>query len=386
MDINFSFKPYLHHRVDKRTRLSKIYIQVIVGKVNVYLDTGAAVDPVYWIKEKGEIDRQFPNAKDLNLIIKRAMGKVNDIAIRYRLKHFPITPEILKKEYKSEYNMEDFLGFFKDHMWNEVRPMQSRTGYTNYLAAYNKLKKCFKTLHFHELDHDFILRFDKYMANIDKNSPNTRSKYHSKVKAVINVAIKKGYDIPNPYRNFKIRKFQTRPVHLSQKELKELVNLFWSGDLEGSTRETLRAFLFSCFTSLRLSDIRAFEISWIYENKIELTPKKTSYTGKRIAIPLNKTARQYLDMEKQGAQFDLVTDQQMNKKLKDIGKAKELRKSLTFHVARHTYATTFLELGGKIEVLKEILGHSSINETMIYAHITDHQMDDQASNFDGKFN
>ena len=72
----------------------------------------------------------------------------------------------------------------------------------------------------------------------------------------------------------------------------------------------------------------------------------------------------------------------MNKQLKAVGTKMGIPKSMTSHTARHTFATNFLEFGGKIEVLKEILCHSSINETMKYAHITDKQKAIQIKGFD----
>lgn len=67
----------------------------------------------------------------------------------------------------------------------------------------------------------------------------------------------------------------------------------------------------------------------------------------------------------------LPTPQQINKQLKELAHLAGITKGISSHVGRHTYATQFLEAGGKVEVLQRILGHSRIQETMIYSHITD---------------
>ncbi len=67
--------------------------------------------------------------------------------------------------------------------------------------------------------------------------------------------------------------------------------------------------------------------------------------------------------------FNLFADQTINKQLKEIMKVGEINKNVTFHTGRHTFATIFLSKTKNLGALKQLLGHSSINETMIYAHI-----------------
>lgn len=68
-------------------------------------------------------------------------------------------------------------------------------------------------------------------------------------------------------------------------------------------------------------------------------------------------------------------DQKINAHLKEIAKICGIKKVVTFHVARHSFATNFLRLGGTIEKLQELLGHSSITETRIYVHIVQEELD-----------
>ena len=72
--------------------------------------------------------------------------------------------------------------------------------------------------------------------------------------------------------------------------------------------------------------------------------------------------------------------------MKDIARICGIKKRVTFHVGRHTFATQFLIIGGKVEVLQKLMGHSKMETTMIYVHIVDTQKEDQISQMDTIFN
>ena len=69
-----------------------------------------------------------------------------------------------------------------------------------------------------------------------------------------------------------------------------------------------------------------------------------------------------------------MTDQKMNQHLKDVALHCDIKKKLSMHVGRHTFATRLLSRGGKLERLKELLGHVDIKSTMIYVHVSEEDM------------
>jgi site-specific recombinase XerD len=83
---------------------------------------------------------------------------------------------------------------------------------------------------------------------------------------------------------------------------------------------------------------------------------------------LNAGARKLVE-ENENLFVKKFADQHINDELKKIMRNLGITKKISFHCARHTFATSFLKVGGKVEMLKELLGHSSINQTMIYVHI-----------------
>ena len=127
----------------------------------------------------------------------------------------------------------------------------------------------------------------------------------------------------------------------------------------------------------------------IINNTIILTPYKTrNQKQQSISIPLCKPALKLIKDENKnggaGKVFKTFAEQTMNKKLKDICELAGIRKRVTTHVARHTFATLFLERNpGDVATLNRLLGHSRLQETMVYVSISEKVKKRQLSKFDG---
>jgi integrase len=139
----------------------------------------------------------------------------------------------------------------------------------------------------------------------------------------------------------------------------------------------LQRFLFSCFTGLRFSDNANLTTENIIEDYVAFTAEKT---GKFQRIKLNESAKSFLDGK--NVLNEKFTNEYTNRELKHIAKLVGITKKVTFHVSRHTFATNFLICGGRIEHLQKILGHSKIEETMIYVHIVEQITDVQINQMD----
>ena len=136
-------------------------------------------------------------------------------------------------------------------------------------------------------------------------------------------------------------------------------------------------FLFACFTGLRISDI----LNLTKDNFIgDFIAFKSDKTGKFQKIKLIETAKKFITEE---IVFKgKYTIEYINRELKFIAKVTKIKKHLTFHVSRHSFATNYLIKGGRVENLQKILGHSNIRETMIYVHIVDSIMNEEMNNLD----
>ncbi|MEE4247369.1 MAG: tyrosine-type recombinase/integrase, partial [Kangiellaceae bacterium] len=106
-----------------------------------------------------------------------------------------------------------------------------------------------------------------------------------------------------------------------------------------------------------------------------------SYRNKVIEIPLTAMARKFIAT---GGDHlaERLSEQKTNEYLKEIAIHAEIHQPLTFHAARHTFATIYLELGGTVEVLQQILGHGKLATTMVYVHIARARKEQEMGNFD----
>jgi integrase len=159
---------------------------------------------------------------------------------------------------------------------------------------------------------------------------------------------------------------------------------------DGINPATKQGFLFSCFTGLRISDVRA--LTWgnlqkgndgeMFISHVQKKTKKQEY------LPIPKVAKKYLPMRGDDAKdtdkaFNLRSNSTLNGDLKVWAALAGVKKRLSLHVSRHSFATILLSLGERIEVVSKLLGHSDIKITLQhYAAIEDQLKRDAVSRFD----
>ena len=161
-------------------------------------------------------------------------------------------------------------------------------------------------------------------------------------------------------------------------ELESLEKLFAAGNLKATQYNVLRYFLFSCYTGLRYTDMKNFKFGMLqkvnYNNSEKTIIKLEQHKTKNIvSIPVIEKAQQLIGKnygEHQNV-FKVLSNQKTNDRLKDVMKIANINKNITFHSARHTFATVAIEKGIPMEVISTLLGHTELKTTQIYAKIND---------------
>lgn len=163
----------------------------------------------------------------------------------------------------------------------------------------------------------------------------------------------------------------TPTTYLKRDEIQRLINL-QNEPLKEIERNVLRAFLFQCFTSLRISDVYKANKKWMMsETMIIFTMQKNiDRAPKTIKIPIIPIAKAFIN-ETLSQFFSLPTEQEYNRTLKDLARMADIKKNLHSHVGRHTFGYLFMTAVGDIYALKQIMGHTKITTTERYAHIDD---------------
>lgn len=159
-------------------------------------------------------------------------------------------------------------------------------------------------------------------------------------------------------------------------------------DLIESQKETIAALKGEhnmCFTGLRISDLKSVTTDSLVGDMLVYFPKKTrNHKRCAVKVPLNSWSRQLIGDEKSltNKLFNCLSEQKMNERIKEIVKVDKIKKEVSNHIARHTFATLWLSKTHDVAGLQKLLGHSDISMTMIYVHINDAMVKEQMRNFE----
>lgn len=368
----FSSKIILRKDVPRKDGTILVCLQCFVQKKRVVIPLNIHIRADCWIDADQRIDaKRLKDAKlaaNYQLIIENARSRAIEIVTRYHLMNKQLTADEFRREYMREDLSIDFPAWMEKQMQTLAGQLSpnSMKRYRNVLRHWRAYKPA---VSFRELNYSVIVEWENYLRKKGL-SLNTRYHAHKLIKAMITRAIKNDIRIENPYRNFKAVQVNTERIYLDKGELNALIGMCSDAGLPHEVKRILQSFLFCCFTGLRVSDMLSITWDQIIGNELVLVPEKTKGLNKLLRIPLNDSARRYLPSLREGEHiFPQVTPQYINRTLKEAAAMAGIRKRITFHCARHTFATHFLMSGGKIEVLRELLGHSNINTTMVYTHI-----------------
>lgn len=256
----------------------------------------------------------------------------------------------------------------------------------------------------------FCMNFIEYMADEyvtqygQKLSPLTAQGYCSMLSTILKAAVTAGLIAENPFDKIpsgeRIKGAESKREYLTAKELQTLIDTPFpelgrvravNGNIYGG-RDIKTAFLFSCFTGLRLSDIKALKWSNIVNNDGQwsidgIIIKKTQ---RPHYLPLSGEALKYLPERGEAGDDDFVfnlpnSDGFTDMKIKMWAESAGLNKKVTFHVARHTNATLLLTAGADLYTVSKLLGHKNVATTQVYAKIVNSKKIEAVNMLDGLF-
>lgn len=325
-----------------------------------------------------------PEVNDFNIIIGTIKARANEIIRSYRLQMRELTLDLFVHEYNNFASRDCFL-FYATSKNNSIYEKGINTYRTKlrHQTAINCLRdfKKGQQLLMKELNLEFIRQFDAWLRKAKKYKHNTIVGTHKVIKTYINYALKDGYFLDYAYTNFATAFREGDREALDREELAILKSMLNSDLLNDLERECLRKFLFSCYTGIRISDSALISSSQIQDGVIKMKMKKGERFGKEIKVPLPKYAKELIEGRK-GLIFQHFADKTVNAALKVIAAHAGIKKNLSFHVSRDTFGTLFIELGGDIASLQELMGHSKIQTTMIYIKMSEHRKEKLMMNFD----
>lgn len=353
-----------------------VWISFYIQRQKVNFSTKVAVEVKHWNEKKNMVTAGDKQAADKNLIIETIIARINNVFVKYRLRDKKLSRDLFIREYNRPSDYATFFDFVKDHM-KKISNRTELTTLNTQMSVIRKLQEFNPDLIFDDITIDWLDSYFSYLRKDLDNNANTAYKNMAIIKKYVLAAYKAGYMTENPFEEWSIKKITSTCVYLNEKELTTLVSLYNSGELEYKLHKTLEFFLFMCFSSLHIGDAKKLQLEQFTDDhftyfRMKLRNSKPEPIQIPISEPLRHLLSKIVGTRKKGPLFEVIqADQTMNRNLKDIAAIAGIDKPITHKVGRHTFATIYLRHTKDLAALKELLGHSDMKETLVYAHVMD---------------
>lgn len=381
---SFSILFFIRESKARKNGKAPIELMITVNGERCPLSTGKQVPIDKWDKTKQQVKGKDEEAQSLNNYLKAIKARLYQKEAELLDRGFIITAELLRDAYfdKVESLKEKSLfEVFEEHNNEQEKLVGNGISKATYwISVYTvRLLKEFvqqkykrEDLYLRELNLNFIQSFHTFLRINKGMAQNSSTKHLKLLKKIINLAVANSYMTANPFITYKIEREPVEIDFLDEEELRKIINF----DTPLPRLERAKdMFLFGCFTGLSYIDIKTlapehFEKDntgriWIKKRRVK--------TGVLSRIPLLPIAKLILDKYKGGEKLLPIQDSaDINKYLKDIAILCDIKKRITFHTSRHTFASTVtLANNISLEVVSKMLGHTNTRMTNHYAKLID---------------
>jgi len=388
MKTNFSLLFYLKKQKNYKSGPATIYMRITVNGKRSENSTGRECEPSRWNAHAGRANGTKEVTRSLNAYLDDLQKKVYEAHSQLTEADEMITAESIRNKFlgKSE-QPRSLIEIFKDHN-HKVEALVGKEYTKGTLTRYqttlkhtsNFLKWKYKLsdIDIKKIDHAFLMDFEFYLRSERKCANNSAVKYVRNFGKIIRICIANRWLAYDPFLNYKNKIKTVERVFLTTEELQEMADKNLATDRLTQVRDI---FLFCCFTGLAYADVKKLR-KWDIvtgidgEKWITIKRQKTDTPSRIPLLPAATTLIQryaeHSQCESSGRVLPVLSNQKMNAYLKEIADICAINKPITFHIARHTFATTVTLLNGvPIESVSKMLGHTNIQTTQHYAKILD---------------
>lgn len=365
-----------------------IYMRITVNGKRAETITGRLCEPGRWNSQSGRANGTKEEIKAFNAYLDDLQNKIYEAHRQLTLADELITAETIRDKFlgKSE-KPRLLIEIFNEHnkrMETLIDKEYSKGTLTCFQTSLKHTKDFLKwkynltDIDIKQINNSFIMDYDFFLRSERKCANNSAVKNMKNFGKIIRICIANRWLNTNPFLNYKHTMKKVDRVYLTSEELQEIADKRFATDRLSQVKDI---FLFCCFTGLAFADVKRLQSRDIVkgvdgEQWITIKRQKTNTQSK---IPLLPTAikliKRYADhplYETTGKVFPVLSNQKMNAYLKEIADVCGINKQITFHIARHTFATTVTLLNGvSIESVSKMLGHTNIRITQHYAKIPD---------------
>jgi len=368
-----------HFKIIQRTETirkdgtSSLYLYANINGVKKYFTTGKSILPKHWNQNTQKVSANCNNFTDIQDAIDLFIGRAKEFTAMANIERRTLDLDAFEKMLRGEvYDQTNFIAFMEHDIKHNCGKYEKGT-IANYNVQVSKLKVFRAKVPFAQLNPFFWREYESHLIG-KGNNPNTVHKAFRTLKVFIYRAIEQGIIQANPFIKVRVERKEGNMQYLTREELAKLEKLY-TGFLTKDLKKTLQYFLFACYTGLRYSDIKELKHAHIFLGEHSYIEKEMFKTSRMVKIPLIDQAKMLIS-EKALPQipvFNTYCNQVTNRHLKSIMKLSGINKHISFHCARHTFATITLGLSSDIAVVSKLLGHTKIETTQIYAKVQDEQ-------------
>ena len=405
MEKSFGLLFYLKKPKNFNEGQRPVYLRITVNGISSEICTKRKCDYSDWNNTAGRMDGKSEFAKSLNSYLDVLQRKVYEARKILVENDHPVTAENIKtillgKEISvHKYMLMEVFKHHNDQMAALVGIEYAPGTLERYITSYKHTQSFLEwkyqvsDMDITKLNYEFISEYEFWLKSIRKCDHNTTMKYLSNFRKIVKRCLLNGWLQKDPFMGFKMPKREVERTALTEIELQTMASKTFSVERLTLVRDI---FLFSCYSGLAYADVKKLCRTDIIigvdgEKWINSKRQKTDVSAR---IPLLPAALAILDQYHnhpacviEGKILPVLSNQKMNSYLKEIADVCSISNNLTYHIARHTFATTVTLCNGvPIETVSKMLGHRNIKTTQHYARILDTKISTDMKLLRSKFN
>lgn len=371
----------------KKTDNALIFVRITVNGKRSEISLKRNVSQKLWDKNKSKVKGNSQEARTLNGYIQQVRNKLYDSYSELQKEGKLITVVTVKSRYlgtdEQNRTLLQLVSYHNKTMQTVLKPGTLK----NYRTTEGYLKKFIKEVYkvediqLKQLNYSLVIDFEQYLHKLSNLNNNGLMKHLERFKKLCKLGVKLEWLEKDPSINYQLHFDKVERGYLTDDEL----NILETATLDRQTHKIARdVFVFSCYTGLAYCDVFALTkehiVLGIDGNKWISTQREKTST--KVRIPLLDTALTIIEKYRNHPKciqteklLPVYSNQKMNQYIKEVTEELKIEKHLTFHIARHTFATTVtLSNGVPIETVSKLLGHTKIATTQIYAKVIERKV------------
>ncbi len=393
MNTSFTQLFFLKSRKTDKGLKVPIYLRLTVNGKRAGLSISRKVDPERWDSRTNKMRGTSSEARELNIYLDKVRSRVNKMHEKLMEANQPFTALDLKNLYLGKKEKPKMLlEVFDEHnkQMEKLIGIEFALGtYKRYFTTRNHIYEYVKEAYGKEdipvrdVNLKFIRGFEYFLKEKKACYHNSSLKYVNNFKKIIRIAVGNEWITKDPFYNYKIKFKTVEREFLSKEELDSLAEREIHWDRLAVVRDM---FVFCCYTGLAYVDIQKLNADNIVtdiDGNLCIQAKRTK-TKTKLVIPLLPPAVAILERYQEHPKvlngecvLPVLSNQKSNAYLKEIALLCGIKKNLTTHLARHTFATTVtLTNGVPLETVGKMLGHKNLRTTQHYAKIVDRKVNE----------